>query len=158
MEIFCRHRQNLSERGTRRSAAAGGSMRMARTCGYRRPLAAFAGLLLALSAAAAGRAQPSSDTPVTAPILRLNTGGHTAPIWRVATDREGRYAVTASQDKTARVWSLPDGKLLSVIRVPIDDGNTGQLYAVAMTPDGATVALGGWTTPAGAQERIYLFD
>src|SRR6516225_3392865 len=96
-----------------------------------------------LAGVAVALAQPTA--PPTEPILRLNTIAHTAPIYAIATDRENRYAVTASYDKTARVWSLPDGRLLTVLRVPIDDGNVGQLRAVAVTPDGDTIALGGWT-------------
>ena len=96
--------------------------------------------------------------PPAEPFLRLNTIAHTAMIRRIATDRENRYAVTASDDKTARVWSLTDGQLLTVLRVPVGDGNMGKLYAVAMTPDGATVAVSGWTSKSGLQENIYLFD
>jgi WD40 repeat protein len=98
------------------------------------------------------------DQPPAEPILRLNTTAHTAAIWRIATDRENRYAVTASDDKTARVWSLADGRLLTVLRVPIGDGEKGSLRAVAMTPDGATVTLGGWTGMVGGQHNIYVID
>jgi hypothetical protein len=111
----------------------------------------------ALSVAGVAAAQPPAEAP-TEPILRLDTVAHTAGIWRIATDRENRYAVTASLDKTARIWSLPDGKLLNVLRVPIGDGDMGKLYAVAMTPDGGTVALGGWTSASGTQTNIYIFD
>jgi WD40 repeat protein len=101
-------------------------------------------------------AQQQEDQPPDEPILRLNTTAHTAPIWRIATDRENRYAVTASYDKTARVWSLADNRLVTVLRVPIGGGEMGRLYAVAMTPDSGTVALGGWTKPVGTD--VYLFD
>jgi WD40 repeat protein len=102
-------------------------------------------------------ALPQPDAPPTEPILRLNTTAHIAPIYAIATDRENRYVVTASYDKTARVWSLPDGRLLTVLRVPIDEGNVGQLRAVAVTPDGNTVALGGSTGMSDTQ-NVYLFD
>lgn len=69
-------------------------------------------VMLALMLGRAGYAQQQSDAPPSEPILRLNTAAHTAMIRRIATDRENRYAVTASDDKTARVWSLPDGRLL----------------------------------------------
>jgi WD40 repeat protein len=114
--------------------------------------------ILAVSAVSPVRAQQTPDAPPTEPILRLNTTSHTARLVRIATDRENRYAVTASEDKTARVWSLADDRLLGVLRVPIDDGDMGKLYAVAMTPDGGTVALGGFTTLTGHDENIYLFD
>ena len=64
---------------------------------------------------------------------------------------------TASDDKTVRVWSLPDGRLQRVVRLPIDYGEIGQAYAVAISPDGSTIAVGGWT---GTDDRfnIFLFD
>ncbi len=102
---------------------------------------------------------PTPDMPPAEPILRLNTTAHTTTIWRIATDRDNRFAVTASDDKTARIWSLPDGQLLKVLRVPIDSGDMGKLYAVAMTPDGGTIALGGWTGIPGKNDHsIYLID
>jgi WD40 repeat protein len=103
-------------------------------------------------------AQQQADAPPTEPILRLNTTAHTARLWRIATDRENRYAVTASDDKTARVWSLADGRLLSVLRVPIGEGEAGSLRAVAMTPDGTMLALGGWTGMVGGDHNIYISD
>jgi Tol biopolymer transport system component len=36
-------------------------------------------------------------------------------------------------------------------------GNIGKAYAVAISPDGATVAVSGLTGPPGSQ-NIYLFD
>ena len=83
--------------------------------------------------------------PPTEPLLRLETGMHTAPIKRLATDKEGRWAVTVSHDKTARVWEVASGRLLHVWRPPQGKGNEGKLYAVALSPDGTTMALGGWT-------------
>ena len=83
---------------------------------------------------------------------------HTAMINRIAVDRAGRWAVTASDDKTARIWNLASGQLVRVLRVPLGEGNEGKLYAVALSPDGALVALGGWTQPDGPDQAIYLFD
>ena len=84
---------------------------------------------------------------------------HTAPIKRIDTDADGRYAVTASDDKTARVWDISSGRLLQVLRPPIEPGDEGKLYAVAMSPDGSTVAVGGWTRlGSSGGDAIYLFD
>ena len=91
------------------------------------------------------------------PILRVDTGVHGGVIIRIATDAANRLAVTASDDKTARVWSLRDGRLLRVLRLPIDRGRVGRAYAAAITPDGATVAVGGWTGPPGSM-NVFLFD
>lgn len=83
---------------------------------------------------------------------------HTTTIKRIAVDRAGRWAVTASEDKTARVWNLATGQLERVLRVPLGEGAEGKLYAVALSPDGELVALGGFTNPDGQDQAIYLFD
>lgn len=90
--------------------------------------------------------------------LRIETGMHTAIIFRIGVDAANRFLVTASNDKTARAWELPSGKLLRVLRPPIGAGNQGKLYAVAISPDGETIAAGGWTSPNGLNTNIYLFD
>jgi len=96
--------------------------------------------------------------PTTRPLPRLETGMHTASIRRIATDAAGRWAVTASEDKTARVWEVASGRQLAVLRPPQDVGNEGKLYAVALSPDGAVVAVGGWTGWELGEDVIYLFD
>jgi WD40 repeat protein len=91
------------------------------------------------------------------PVLAIDPGMHTATINRLSVDREGRYAVTGAEDKTVRVWEVATGKLLRAIRLPAGPGNVGKVYAVALSPDGATIAAGGWAT-AGPPTHIYLFD
>lgn len=93
------------------------------------------------------------------PLARLETGMHTAVIMRVATDSAGRWAVTAAMDRTARVWNLANGRPAGVLRPPQDDDNEGKLFAVAMSPDGALVAVAGRTQFGSASgQTIYLFD
>jgi WD40 repeat protein len=94
------------------------------------------------------------------PVMVIDPGMHTANIRDIGVDAAGNLAVTGSWDKTVRVWSLTDGKLLRTIRTPAGPGNIGKIYAVAMSPDGAVVAAGGWTRwpSAAAEESIYLFE
>ncbi|MBC7774590.1 MAG: peptidase C14, partial [Phycisphaerae bacterium] len=92
------------------------------------------------------------------PILTLNTGMHTATIRRISTDARGRYLLTASDDKTAKLWDIGSGVLLRTFRPPIGADNEGQLHAGALSPDGRTVAVGGWTSKDGLNYNIYLFD
>jgi WD40 repeat protein len=100
--------------------------------------------------------EAAKDLP-SGPILRIETGQHGAIIHRIDTDAENRFAVTASDDKTVRLWSLPDGKLLLILRLPLDLGHIGKATAVAISPDGNTVAAGGWTGIPG-HNNIFLFD
>ena len=112
-------------------------------------------LLLAcqVHVATAQEREPSRE-----PVLRIETGMHTAAIRHIGVDAANRYLVTASEDKTVRVWELPAGRLLRVIRPAIGAGNEGKLYAVAISPDGNTIAAAGWTSVDGLHESIYLFD
>lgn len=121
-------------------------------------------LILAAGAAAAfavmssARAQPAS--PPAEPVLRIEAGMHTAVSRRIDTDAQGRWAATASDDKTARVWEMASGRLVQVLRPPIGPGNEGKLYAAAIAPDASVVAAAGWTklgSPGGGN-AVYLFD
>ncbi|MDJ0624574.1 MAG: hypothetical protein QNJ17_16545, partial [Desulfocapsaceae bacterium] len=94
----------------------------------------------------------------TEPFLRLETGMHTARIWRIDVDRDQRFAVTGSDDKTVRLWDLKNGNLLHIFRLPIQEGNVGKVYSVAISPDGDTIAAGGWTGSSGLDERIFIFN
>jgi WD40 repeat protein len=91
------------------------------------------------------------------PMLVVDPRMHTAPIKAVAVDAAGHLAVTGSHDRTLRVWSLTDGELLQTIRMPAGPENVGQIYAVAMSPDGAVVAAGGWMSGT-EEDSIYLFE
>ncbi len=93
------------------------------------------------------------------PVLRLETGMHTAVIKRIAVDGAEKLLVTGSDDKTVRLWDLQSGSLLRTLRLPIDRGNGGRVYAVAISPDGTTVAAAGWTRYRERKSQsVYLFD
>ncbi|MDI9570597.1 MAG: caspase family protein [Pseudomonadota bacterium] len=95
--------------------------------------------------------------PPREPILKIETGMHTEKIGRIGVDDANRYLVTASSDKSVRVWELATGRLLSVLRPPMGEGDEGKIYAVAISPDGQTVACGGWTGKWEENDTIYLF-
>lgn len=92
------------------------------------------------------------------PILRIETGHHLSIISSIATNDSGRFVVTGSSDKTVRIWALPNGRLLRVLRLPISDGFDGRIYSVAMSPDGNIVAVGGWLQAGSKQFNVFLFD
>ena len=92
------------------------------------------------------------------PVLRIETASHLAPITRISSDAEGRWAVTSGEDKTARLWDLRNGQQVGVLRPPIGGDSLGALYAAAMSPDGKQVALGGNSAFTGQAHALYLFD
>ena len=97
--------------------------------------------------------------PATQPILRVETGMHTTMIRRLLVDEPRNRLVTCSDDKTVRVWQMPEARLISTLRVPIDVGHEGQVFAIAISPDGKTVVAGGWTGwDWDGVSSIYFFD
>jgi len=103
-------------------------------------------------------ASRSSELP-TEPILRIDSGRHTATLMRIGTDQAGRWLVSASQDKNVRVWNAITGQMERVLRPPIGSAQEGELFSVALSPDGSLVACGGWTE--GGSSRgfvIYVFS
>ena len=92
------------------------------------------------------------------PFLRVETGMHSGTIWGIDVDGAERYLVSGSNDKTARVWNLRDGRLLRTLRIPLGPGNLGRVLSVALSPDGDTIAVGGHTGKVLGDYIIYLFD
>ena len=116
----------------------------------------YLGLTTILFLAASGPALAQT----TEPMLRLEVGTHNAGIWGIAIDPSNRILVTGSEDKTARVWDISGrGELLRTLRPPVNEGENGQLYAVALSPGAGTVACGGRTgSLQKADVCVYLFD
>jgi WD40 repeat protein len=100
----------------------------------------------------------SSEVPKE-PFLRIEVGMHTSIISSIGVDAQNQFIVTGSQDKTVRLWELSTGRLLKIFRPPIGEGPVGMIFAVAISPDGKTIACGGRTEIGGGTSRsIYLFD
>lgn len=99
------------------------------------------------------------QNPPQQPFLRVEAEAHIAPVARLATDAAGSVLATVSDDKTLRLWNLPEGTQRHVIRPPMGPDAEGELYAVAMTPDGARVAAAGFTARSwDSGFALYIFD
>ncbi|MDD5285104.1 MAG: caspase family protein [Desulfuromonadaceae bacterium] len=102
---------------------------------------------------------PYAAEPPNAPILRIETGTHLSRISSIDEDRSGKILVTASFDKTVRIWDSATGKLSGVIRPPIGEQQEGRVEAVAITPDGSIVACSGKTGfDWDGAYSLYIFD
>ena len=150
-------------------------MRLNYFSGWGKPLWAAFFCLVCLGAGPLGQtevqaqtgSQQSAPTIInpdhpTQPILRVETGMHTAKINRIGVDAAGRYLVTASDDKTVRVWEVATGRLLRTLRPPIGAKSEGVINAVAISPDGRYIVAGGMTgyKQLGQSSRysVYGFD
>jgi WD40 repeat protein len=69
-------------------------------------------------------------TPPGGPLVRTLTG-HSEAVLALAVTPDGRRAVSASADRTLRVWDLETGETLRTL-----SGHTYWVTAVAVTPDG----------------------
>ena len=97
--------------------------------------------------------------PSQEPMLLIETGMQVAPVKRIGVDRACRVAVTGSYDKTVRVWSMPEGRLLHTLRGAIGPGDGGKIYAVAVSPDGRWIVSGGWDAQwdVAQQDFVHVF-
>ncbi len=101
-----------------------------------------------------------SACPNQEPTLRIETGMHVAQMSGIAVDASCTIAATSSDDKTVRLWSMPDGKPLRVQRFPIDSAAGGKVQVVAISPDGQWVAasLDDAHLQIDGKRGVYLFD
>ncbi len=67
----------------------------------------------------------------------LSLCGHKGKVRCVAISRDGRAAVSASEDRTLKLWDLPTGTLVRTVR-----GHSEKLTCVAITPDGKAALAG----------------
>lgn len=73
----------------------------------------------------------------------VDAGGHISTVTAVAFTRDGKYVVSASHDKSIRIWDLATGRTTRTIRGWRGDFDEGQIYAMAISPDDQYLAVGG---------------
>lgn len=93
--------------------------------------------------------------------LIIDTGGHKSIIRDVIFTSDGRFLVSAGDDKVVRVWDTQTGEVVRTIRGQIEDGLEGQIFAAALSPDERILAVGGYLGKLGdgrSAGRIRLHD
>ena len=76
-------------------------------------------------------------------ILRINPAGHKGQIRDMLIDNEGNV-ITASLDKTIKIWNSNGGYLEREILGEIGPGLEGAIYCMALSADNKYLAVGGW--------------
>ena len=91
--------------------------------------------------------------------LKTELGVHTASIWRVATDSKNKFVITASEDRTLRIWDFKTGILLNVIRSQQEDEVQGKFFAVDISADASTiVAAGKLSTSNDSKDLLNVYN
>src|SRR5580704_5210819 len=117
------------------------------------------GLGLLAAVAAWGLVATSPARGDDKPILMLDTGGHQALIKGITFTADGKYLVSAGFDKVVRVWDWRAGKTVRTMRGQVGPGREGQIVAMALSPDGRWLAVGGNIGQAEIRQAdIRLYD
>jgi WD40 repeat protein len=84
--------------------------------------------------------------------------GHTADVWGADFSPDGKYLVTGSSDKTARLWDLATGETIRVF-----SRSRGSLESVAFSPDGKYIVTANlpdktaslWDVVSGQEMQVF---
>ncbi|WP_232362560.1 caspase family protein [Desulfogranum mediterraneum] len=87
----------------------------------------------------------------------MDTGGHRGRIQDLVVSSDNRYLISASDDKTIRVWDIKTKKEVAKILGQIGAGSEGKIFAIALSPDDRWLAVGGYINSGGG-ERIRIYD
>jgi WD40 repeat protein len=104
---------------------------------------------------------PQADDPLQKSLPRLFAArtfiGHTDSVLAVAFSPDGKYVLTGSLDKTARLWVAATGEVVRTF-----SGHTGAVESVAFSPDAKFVLTGSsdktaklWDVASGAEARTF---
>src|SRR5262249_47188956 len=94
--------------------------------------------------------EPEKLPPIVAQVLK----GHAETVYAVAYTPDGKQVITASFDKTLKLWDAATGKEIKTFAGP--QGHQNLILCVALSPDGQLIASGSsdnqakiWDFPGG---------
>jgi WD40 repeat protein len=122
---------------------------------------AAAFLSIACIALPAGAQQPDGADPLPGPFLSVETGTHLARIRQIVASADGSRAVTASPDRTIRVWDTVDGSLQRTFRLPLGTGDIGDPEVVEISSSGKSILAAARSfdlNGTGHDVSIYLLN
>src|SRR5262245_27079980 len=95
--------------------------------------------------------------------LMLDPGGHLASVTGLAFTPDGQQIISAGHDKVIRVWDWRGSRTIRTIRGQVGPGDEGMIYAIALSPDGRWLAVGGFLAQADDPDKeavgsVRLYD
>ena len=100
---------------------------------------------LGASASSSGAVKPSAQPQVdwSKGVRKVAVfTGHSGVVC-IAFSHDGRYALTGSNDSTAKLWSVPGGECIRAFA-----GHKSAVFTVAFSPDGRYALTGSWDETA----------
>ncbi|PSJ73808.1 hypothetical protein C7N43_27230 [Sphingobacteriales bacterium UPWRP_1] len=93
------------------------------------------------------------------PLLYIDPMGHSDVITFAAVTPDGSSVITASRDKSIRIWDVNSGELKSTLRGETYDGNIGVVSAGALSNNGNLLAIAGYLpSEINNSDGIRLID
>ncbi|MBF0226221.1 MAG: OmpA family protein [Desulfobacterales bacterium] len=78
------------------------------------------------------------------PILTIEPGGHKSLIKKIIFTKDGKYLISAGEDKWIRVWDINKETTTRLLLGQKGNGNVGKIYDIAISPDEKILAAGGF--------------
>ena len=98
--------------------------------------------------------------PPERPILRVETEHHADRINGLSVDGLCRFGATASDDRTVRIWSMREGRVVETVRMAVGGESGGKVFSAALSPDGRWLAAGrldGYDAVGGPRSTLHLY-
>lgn len=94
--------------------------------------------------------------------LTINSGGHISTIRKMVVTNDGKFIITAGDDKVIYIRNAQTGEVIDALYGKIGDDSEGQIYAMALSPDNKYLAVAGFFSAAndfsGRKGAIRLYD
>src|SRR5689334_9133110 len=91
---------------------------------------------------------PNSESPQV--FLTIDTGTHSSTIHRLLVTPDSKFVITASLDKTIRVWDVASKRAVRKLLGEIGPDDNGSIGRIVMDPQGQYLYITTWWAPEQA--------
>ena len=101
----------------------------------------------------------AATTPASAAkraFFAVDSVAHSAFVSRIVATPDERHLVTVSNDKSIRIWDAQTGTLLKRWVMPVNDYSDGELFSLALSPDGEWAAVSGAVRALGKDFSVAI--